>query len=63
MKAAPTRVNPLAGPQRARHVAHVTGKDKDREERLATALRENLRRRKAQARKGVAKETKIEKES
>jgi hypothetical protein len=28
----------------------MTGKDKDREDRLATALRENLRRRKAQAR-------------
>jgi len=28
----------------------MTGKDKEREERLAAALRENLRRRKAQAR-------------
>jgi hypothetical protein len=28
----------------------MTGKDKDRDERLAAALRENLRRRKAQAR-------------
>lgn len=28
----------------------MTGKDKDREERLAAALRENLKRRKAQAR-------------
>ena len=28
----------------------MTAKDKDREERLAAALRENLRRRKAQAR-------------
>ena len=28
----------------------MTGKDKAREERLAAALRENLRRRKAQAR-------------
>ncbi|HEV8407100.1 MAG TPA: hypothetical protein VGQ34_04120 [Sphingomicrobium sp.] len=51
MKAAPARVNPLAGPQRARHVAHMTGKDKEREERLAAALRENLKRRKAQLRK------------
>jgi hypothetical protein len=35
----------------------VTGTDKDRDERLAAALRENLRRRKAQAReaKGAAK--------
>jgi hypothetical protein len=29
---------------------HMTAKDKAREERLAAALRENLRRRKAQAR-------------
>lgn len=50
MKAAPTLVNPLAGPQRARHVANMTGKDKEREERLASALRENLKRRKAQSR-------------
>lgn len=28
----------------------MTGKDKEREERLAVALRENLKRRKAQAR-------------
>jgi len=28
----------------------MSGKDKEREERLAAALRENLRRRKAQAR-------------
>ena len=28
----------------------MTGKDKDREERLAAALRENLKRRKAQSR-------------
>jgi len=32
-------------------VVGVTAKDKEREERLAAALRENLRRRKAQARK------------
>jgi hypothetical protein len=31
-------------------LADVTGKDTEREERLAAALRENLRRRKAQAR-------------
>jgi len=29
----------------------MTGKDKERDERLAAALRENLRKRKAQARK------------
>ncbi|HEX3676407.1 MAG TPA: hypothetical protein VHU79_03300 [Sphingomicrobium sp.] len=62
MKAAPTRVNPLAGPQRARHVAHMTGKDKDRDERLAAALRENLKRRKAQLRKIGTGEKKDENE-
>ena len=36
--------------QAERHVADMTGKDKEREERLAAALRENLRRRKAQSR-------------
>jgi hypothetical protein len=36
----------------------VTTKDKEREERLASALRENLRRRKAQARaQGEPRET------
>ena len=32
------------------HLVAMTGKDKERDERLAAALRENLRRRKAQAR-------------
>ena len=50
MKAPPARVNPVAGPARARHVVGMTAKDKQRDERLAAALRENLRRRKAQAR-------------
>jgi hypothetical protein len=49
MATAPAPVN-LAGPKRGRHVAQMTGKDKEREERLATALRDNLKRRKAQAR-------------
>lgn len=40
----------LAGELCARHVAQMTTDDKDRDERLAAALRENLRRRKAQAR-------------
>ena len=40
----------LAGRTCARHVAEMTSKDKEREERLAAALRENLKRRKAQAR-------------
>ena len=43
-------VNPLAGRTWARHVVGMADKDKDREERLAAALRENLRRRKTQAR-------------
>jgi len=45
----------LAGPGRGRHVVQMAAKDnrqnREREERLAAALRENLRRRKAQARK------------
>ena len=50
MKAGPTPVNPLAGQRREGHLADMTDKDKEREERLAAALRENLRKRKAQAR-------------
>jgi hypothetical protein len=50
MATAPAPVNPLAGEERGRHVAQMADKDKQREERLAAALRENLRRRKAQAR-------------
>jgi hypothetical protein len=48
----------LADPKRARHVAHMAGKDKEREERLAAALRENLKRRKEQSRKLDASEDK-----
>jgi hypothetical protein len=62
MEAAPTRVNLLAGPQRARHVTHMTGKDKEREERLAAALRENLKRRKSQSREIGAQDRKEKKE-
>lgn len=59
MKALPTPVNPLADPWCGRHEARVSGKDKEREERLAAALRDNLRRRKAQAREiGAADEKK-----
>ena len=48
---------PLAGPRRADHVDEMGEKDKERDERLAAALRENLRKRKAQARKlGAGKE-------
>ena len=50
MKATPNCVNPLAGLHSDGHLADVTGKDKEREERLAAALRDNLRRRKAQSR-------------
>ena len=35
----------------ARHLGSMNAKDKQRQERLAAALRENLRRRKPQARK------------
>jgi hypothetical protein len=41
----------------------MTGKDKEREERLAAALRENLRRRKAQARELVRDEAKDDPEA
>ena len=50
MAATPAPVNPLAGAERRRHVTQMPDKDKEREERLATALRENLKRRKAQDR-------------
>ena len=51
MTARPLPCQPaLAARDRAAHVAPMTGKDKEREERLAAALRENLRKRKAQAR-------------
>jgi hypothetical protein len=40
----------LAGCGRSSHLVGMTAKDKEREERLAAALRQNLRRRKAQAR-------------
>lgn len=50
MAAALEPVNPLAGADREGHVAQMNSKDKEREQRLAAALRENLRRRKAQAR-------------
>jgi hypothetical protein len=44
------RVNPLARLACERHLLGMAEKDKAREERLAAALRDNLRRRKAQAR-------------
>ena len=48
--AAAPPVNLLAGYLRRRHLLAVMSKDKEREERLAAALRENLRRRKARSR-------------
>ena len=55
MEAAPTPVNPLAGQRPEGHLADMTDKDKEREERLAAALRENLRKRKAQTRQAEDK--------
>ena len=45
-----TIVNPVARPPSSGQCKSMYGKDKSREERLAQALRENLRKRKAQAR-------------
>jgi hypothetical protein len=50
MAAASSPVNPLAGGPSGSHVAQMATDDKERQERLAAALRENLKRRKAQAR-------------
>lgn len=50
MAAPPSPVNPLARTWGARHVAQMVTDDKERQERLAAALRENLKRRKAQGR-------------
>ena len=50
MTARPLPCQPVAGPQSEAHVIGMAEKDKEREERLAAALRENLRKRKAQAR-------------
>jgi len=41
---------PVAGRTSAAHVTGMAEKDKEREERLAAALRENLRKRKSQKR-------------
>ena len=48
--AGPSLSTRLASLGRRAHVIGMAGKDKDREERLAAALRENLKRRKAQSR-------------
>jgi len=46
----PLPVNPLECAARERHLTAMADKGKEREERLAAALRENLKRRKAQSR-------------
>ena len=53
----------LAAQRRERHVDEMPAKDKEREERLAAALRENLKRRKAQSREMAARETRDEPKS
>ena len=50
MRGRPFACQPVAGPAARAHVIGMAEKDKEREERLAAALRENLRKRKAQAR-------------
>ena len=50
MRVAPFACQPVARLADDRHAVGVTGKDKDRDERLAAALRENLKRRKEQTR-------------
>ena len=46
----------VASRERASHVVHMAAKDTERQERLAAALRENLRKRKAQGRATDEKE-------
>lgn len=50
MTAAGLDCQPVAGLAGRAHVSGMAEKDKEREQRLAAALRENLRKRKAQAR-------------
>ena len=50
MKARQLPCQPVAGRPRLAHVSGMADRDKEREERLAAALRENLRRRKQQTR-------------
>jgi hypothetical protein len=54
---------PVAAGARREHLVGMTGKDKEREERLAAALRENLKRRKAQSRELDAGDKKDQRES
>lgn len=58
----PIGVNPLAPFASRGHCKRMTRQDKSRDERLAKALRENLRRRKAQSRQ-VAETRPPEKQS
>lgn len=46
----PLACQPVARRPRRAHLAPMSDKDKERQDRLAAALRENLRKRKAQAR-------------
>ena len=50
MTGRPFACQPVARSRCTGHLVQVMSKDKDKEERLAAALRENLRRRKAQSR-------------
>jgi hypothetical protein len=50
MTGPPLTCQPVAARARRAHVTAMADKDKKREERLAAALRENLRKRKAQSR-------------
>ena len=62
MTGRPFACQPVARSRRTGHLVQVMSKDKDREERLAAALRENLRRRKAQSRQVDSREKKNERE-
>ena len=50
MTVAPFTCQPVAAGAARRHVIGMAGKDNKRDQRLAAALRENLRKRKAQSR-------------
>ena len=60
MTGRPFTCQPVAAGHRGAHVAGMAEKDKSREERLAAALRENLRKRKAQSRAFEEPQTKDE---
>jgi len=50
MTGRPATCQPVARAGSPAHLIHMSDKDKERDDRLAAALRENLRKRKAQAR-------------